>query len=74
MNFNSELVKKYFGENYHKAKRNYNNELNKSKSKFTEKYPYAKVSEFEFWVNISKSGDITNETNIIYKADGKTKL
>ena len=74
MDFDSEFVKKYFGENYDKAKRNYNNELNTTKTKLTEKYPYAKVFEFEFWVNISKSGEINNGTNIIYRADGKTKL
>ena len=73
-NFESATVKKYFGTNLKKAKSNYDKELKKTKDKFIKDYPYAKVSEFEFWINLSKTGDISSKTKIVYKGPGETKL
>ena len=76
-NFESDTVKKYLGENLKKAKNNQlkkRKELKKTKDKFVKGYPYAKVSEFEFWINLSKTGDISSKTKIMYKGDGETKL
>ena len=42
-NFESDTVKKYFGENLKKAKNNHHKELKKTKDKFVKDYPYAKV-------------------------------
>ena len=67
-------VKKYFGANLKKAKTNHDKELKKTRDEFVKKYPYAKLSEFEFWINLSKNGDISSKTNIVYKGDGKTRL
>ena len=72
--FESATVKKYFGTNPKKAKANHDKELKKTRDKFVKDYPYAKVSEFEFWINLSKNGDIASKTNVVYKGDGKTKL
>ena len=62
MDFTSSTIKRYFRDYFEKAKKNYNNELVRSRAEFVQKYPYAKISEFEFWVNISKQGDITKKT------------
>ena len=71
--FESANTKKFFGSNLEKAKTNHDKELKKVKDKFIETYPYAKLSEFEFWINLSKTGDIASKTNVVYKGDG-TKL
>ena len=73
-NFESDTVKKYFGENLKKAKAKHDKELKKIKDKFVKDYPYSKVSEFEFWINLSKTGDVSSKTNIMYKGDNQTKL
>ena len=45
------------------------------RDKFIADYPYAKLSEFEFWIGLLKNGDIDEEnTKIVYKGDGETKL
>ena len=31
------------------------------------------MSEFEFWINLSKNGDISSKTNVVYKGDGETE-
>ena len=72
--FESANTKKFFGANLKKAKANHDKELKKTRDKFVETYPYAKLSEFEFWINLSKNGDIASMTNIVYKGDGKTRL
>ena len=53
-----------------KQKKNYDKELFKTRKKFIRYYPYAKVSEFEFWVNLSQTGDISDKTNIAFKGSG----
>ena len=70
MNWDSDSVKKYYGENLGKDKRNYNKELVKTKTEFMVKYPFANVDEFEFCVYLAKDGTIANETDVVYKADG----
>ena len=72
--FESTNTKKFFGANLKKAKANHDKELKKIRDKSVKTYPYAKLSEFEFWINLSKTGDITSKTNIVYKGDGETKL
>ena len=72
MDFNSPNLKKY-GKNFGKAKKIYNRELLRAKTESKEKYPFANIDEFEFWVNLNQDGTL-NETDIVYKADGKTKL
>ena len=73
-NFEDVKVIKYFGANLKKAKKNYKKEYGAKKAKFVEDYPYAKINEFEFWVSLSKKGEIREPTKIVYKADGETKL
>ena len=72
--FESANTKKFFGANLKKAKANHDKELKKTKDKFVKDYPYAKLSEFEFWINLSKNGDIASKTNIVYKGPGEAKL
>ena len=72
-NFESATVKKFFGANLKKAKTNHDKELKKIRDKFVETYPYAKLSEFEFWINLSKNGEISSKTNIVYKGPGETE-
>ena len=74
-NFESANTKKYFGTNLTKAKRNHDASLKKMRDKFIADYPYAKLSEFEFWIGLLKNGDIDEEnTKIVYMGDGGTKL
>ena len=47
--------------------------MTRPKTDFVTKYPYAKINEFEFWVNIDRDGTIS-PTTIVYKKDGNTKL
>ena len=72
-NFESANVKKYFGANLKKAKTNHGKELKESRDKFVKDYPYAKLSEFQFWINLSKNGEISSKTNDVYKGNGKTE-
>ena len=72
--FESANTKTFFGANLKKAKANHDKELKKIKDKFVKDYPYAKLSEFEFWINLSENGEISSKTNVVYKGDGKTKL
>ena len=74
-NFESASTKKYFGANLTKAKRSHDARLKKMRDKFIADYPYAKLSEFEFWIGLLKNGDIDEEnTKIVCKGDGGTKL
>ena len=73
MDFTNSNVRKYFGSNYEKTKKNYKDELTRAKTDFVTKYPYSKIYEFEFWVNIDRDGTISR-TTIVYKKDGNTKL
>ena len=47
MDFTSSIIKKYLMGNLEKAKRNYNNELARSRAEFAQKYPCAKINAFE---------------------------
>ena len=45
------------------------------RDKFVADYPYAKLSEFEFWIGLAKNGDIDEEnTKIVYVGDGGENL
>ena len=70
--FTSEHNKKYFGSNLAKAKANHDKELKRAKTEFAKKYPYANLSDFKFWVLLSKNGEISSPTEIYYidKTDG----
>ena len=70
--FTSERNKKYFGSNLTKAKANYVKEMKRAKAEFSKKYPYANLSDFKFWVLLSKTGEISSPTEIYYidKTDG----
>ena len=71
-NFESANTKRYFGLNLNKAKRNHDARLKKMRDKFIADYPFAKLSEFEFWIGLAKNGDIDEEnTKIVYVGDGK---
>ena len=74
-NFESPNTKKYLGANLKKAKTNHDARLKKMRDKFIADYPYAKLSEFEFWIGLLKNGDIDEEnTKIVYKGDGEKRL
>ena len=70
--FNDEYNKKYFGSNLAKAKANHDKELKRAKTEFAKKYPYMNLSDFKFWVLLSKNGEISSPTEIYYidKTDG----
>ena len=74
MNFESKSVQRWLGENLEKGKRNYSAAYTKALNDFKAKYPFADVSQFEVWVSINSQGDIDRPTEIVYKADGNTKL
>ena len=73
-NFDSPNTKKYFGLNLKKAKRNHDAELKKARNNFSKKYPFAKLSEFEFWVNFDGPNGVVEEVKIVYKGPGETRL
>ena len=74
-NFESANTKKYFSANLKKAKQNHDARLKKMRDKFIADYPFAKLSEFEFWIGLLKNGDIDEEnTKIVYVGDGKKRL
>ena len=74
-NFESANIKKYFGVNLTKAKRNHDARLKKMRDKFVADCPYAKLSEFEFWIGLARNRDIDEgNTKIVYVGDGGTKL
>ena len=68
--FSNEFNKKYFGSYLLKAKINYDKELKRAKAEFTKKYPYADITKFKFWVNLSKTGEISKPTDIYYLENG----
>ena len=51
----------------------YQEEEIQPKRDFIQKYPYAKIDQFKFWVNINQDGWL-NPTTIVYKGDGDTNL
>ena len=64
--FTSEHNKKYFGSNLEKAKANHDKELKRAKAEFAKQYPYANLSDFKFWVLLSKNREISCPTEIYY--------
>ena len=72
--FESSNTVKYFGTNLKKAKATHDAELARAKKAFAAKYPYAKLDEFEFGVNLTKAGKLGDPTTISYIADGVTEL
>ena len=57
-----------------KAKRNHDAELKKARDNFSKKYPFAKLSEFEFWVNFEGPNGVVQEVKIVYKGPGESRL
>ena len=66
MDFTNKSVIRWLGSNIEKGKRNYNNELQRARQEFKEKYPFADISKFDFWVNINQKGEIDEPTQIVY--------
>ena len=66
-NFESANTKKYFGVNLKKAKTNHDAELKKARDNFSKKYPFAKLSELEFWVDFEGPNGVVEEVKIVYK-------
>ena len=60
------LPKEFFGNDYEKAKRNYESATSREKIKFQQKYPYANVEDFFFDANIVRNGDVVG-TSVKYK-------
>ena len=55
------------------GKKNYEGTKKKLKDKFVRDYPYAKLDQLEFRVELNKDGT-TNGTDVRYKGDGKGRL
>ena len=71
IDFTSKENKKRFGKNLEKAKRNYKKELKRVKDDFQKKYPFAKISDFRFYVHIADSGEVAKYPPIyIYYIEG----
>ena len=51
--------KSYFGSNYEKAKKNYEEATKREKLEFKRKYPSADISKFVFAADMSETGDLT---------------
>ena len=62
------LPKEFFGNNYEKAKRNYELATSREKIKFKQKYPYANVEDFFFDADIARNGDLVG-TSVKYRRD-----
>ena len=60
IDFTSEESKKRFGKNLEKAKQNYEKELKRAKDDFQKKYPFAKISNFRFYVHVTDFGDLAS--------------
>ena len=60
MDFNSPNVKKYFGKNWVKDKKNYQDQETQAETKFMVKCPYRKIGQFEFRVNINQDGSLNH--------------
>ena len=54
--------KSYFGSNYEKAKRNFDQATKREKLEFQRKYPSADISKFVFDADLSKTGDLLTTT------------
>ena len=70
MDFNHSSIIKWLGPNLEKGKKNYREKEKDMKDKFKKDYPYAKISEFEFWITLNKNGTL-GHTDIRYIGDGK---
>ena len=73
-NFESPNTKKHFSANLKKAKRNHDAELKKARNNFSKKYPFAKLSEFEFWVDFEGPNGVIENVKIVYKGDVTKRL
>ena len=62
------LPKEFFGNNYEKAKRNYELAVSREKFKFQEKNPYANLNDFIFDADVARNGDVVG-TSVKYKKD-----
>ena len=62
------LPKEFFGNDYEKAKRNYELATSRERTKFREKYPYANVEDFIFDADIARNGDVVG-TSVKYRRD-----
>ena len=62
------LPKEFFGNDYEKAKRNYELVTSRERTKFREKYPYANLEDFFFDADIARNGDVV-VTSVKYKKD-----
>ena len=49
----------YFGSNYEKAKKNYEEATKRERLEFKRKYPSADISKFVFDADMSETGDLT---------------
>ena len=74
MDFNSPSAKRWLGSNFEKGKRNYESEEKRAKTDILKKYPFARIEQFEFWVNINSKGDLSDPTTTMFVSDGATKL
>ena len=59
-----DFIKKNYGRNYKKVVDLYKKELDRLKENFSEKYPSADMSKFDFQVSISK--DVKLESSKVY--------
>ena len=74
------MLKEFFGNNYEKAKRNYELTVSREKLRFQRKYPYANVDDFIFHADIARNGDVVgvstkykkDKSDYIYNFDTKT--
>ena len=62
------MLKEFFGNNYKKAKRNYELTVSREKLRFQRKYPYANVDDFIFHADIARNGDVVG-VSTKYKKD-----
>ena len=54
----AKFSRSYFGSNYEKAKKNYENATEREKLKFKEKYPSADKSKFVFDADLTETEDL----------------
>ena len=61
----------YFGSNYEKAKKNFDQATRCERLEFQRKYPSADISKFVFDADLSKTGDLLTTTTKYRKDNGK---
>ena len=74
MDFTNKYVIKWLGTNLEKGKKNYNDELQRARTDFKNKYPLADISKFDFWVSINNQGEVDEPTKIVYTSGKESKL